>query len=85
MVEEIRCGQGHTCRKGPAAAVIQEECNPVTEKGLAMKYQDWKKHSARRKALWPGDMKGYLHRQHKVTISIDAELGRVDELRRVEV
>ncbi|MBM6395309.1 hypothetical protein JQC79_06010 [Ochrobactrum anthropi] len=46
----------------------------MTEKGLAMKYQDWKKHSARRKALWPSDMKGYLHRQHKVTISIDADL-----------
>lgn len=39
-----------------------------------MRYQDWKKHSARRKALWPANMKGYLHRQHKVTISIDAEL-----------
>lgn len=39
-----------------------------------MKYQDWKKCSARRKALWPGDMKAYLQRQHKMTISIDAEL-----------
>lgn len=39
-----------------------------------MKYQDWKKLSARRKAIWPGAMKGYLGRQHKVTISIDADL-----------
>ena len=39
-----------------------------------MKYQDWKKLSARRKAIWPGAMKGYLGRQHKVTISIDSYL-----------
>jgi hypothetical protein len=39
-----------------------------------MKYQEWKKQSARRKAIWPGDMKGYLERQHKVTISIDSDL-----------
>ncbi|ODT21633.1 MAG: hypothetical protein ABS35_16835 [Kaistia sp. SCN 65-12] len=74
MVEEIRRWGGHACRKGPAAAGIQEEINPMTEEGLAMKYQDWKKCSARRKALWPGDMKAYLQRQHKMTISIDAEL-----------
>lgn len=39
-----------------------------------MDYQKWKMQSARRKAIWPGDMKSYLHRQHKVTVSIDSDL-----------
>lgn len=39
-----------------------------------MKFQDWKKLSPRRKAIWPGDMKGYLDPQHKVTINIDSDL-----------
>jgi len=39
-----------------------------------MRYEDWKKLSARQKALWPGAVKGYLGRQHKVTVSIDSDL-----------
>lgn len=39
-----------------------------------MDYQSWKKQTARRKAIWPCDMKGYMKRQCKITISLDSEL-----------
>lgn len=39
-----------------------------------MSFNKWKRLSARRKAIWPADMKLYLHRQQKVTISLDADL-----------
>jgi len=39
-----------------------------------MNYNKWKRLSARRKAIWPADMKLYMHRQQKVTISLDSDL-----------
>ena len=47
-----------------------------------MRFQDWKKLPARRKAISPADMKCYMAPQHKVTISIDSDLAKwlVDEI-----
>ncbi|RVH60066.1 hypothetical protein CN213_06055 [Sinorhizobium meliloti] len=58
----------------PHGQEITDEIQPIEQGGKAMKFQDWKKLSARRKAIWPGDMKGYLGPQHKVTINIDSDL-----------
>lgn len=37
-------------------------------------YEKWKELPSRKKAIWPAAGKGYLNPQHKVMISLDAEL-----------
>lgn len=46
----------------------------IDKEGKAMNFQNWKKGTARQRAVWPVDAKAYLGRQQKVTISIDSDL-----------
>jgi hypothetical protein len=75
MFEETRHRGGHRrISRLPWPVIGSDNFNRIDDGGMVMKFQNWKKQSARRKAIWPGDMKGYLQRQQKVTISIDSTL-----------
>jgi hypothetical protein len=41
-----------------------------------MNFEDWKKQTVRKKAVWPACGKGYTRRQQRVTISLDNDMAQ---------
>ncbi|KAB1085056.1 hypothetical protein F4V91_00555 [Neorhizobium galegae] len=66
------------CKGGWVECIGQRGHNAGIEqsKEAQMRYEKWKRLPARQKAVWPAHDKGYLDPQHKVSISLDADLAQ---------